>query len=85
MANTRKERCLLVGFRDWVIFFSRMFVMVMIVVVLLMLVFLLDTLLYIMVMRFMRVCTVHDVRGYKTMGDVREDADNDHTRYEESD
>lgn len=59
----------------------------MIVVVLLMLIlmFLLDTLLYITAMRFMRVCTVNDARGYITMGDVREDADTDHTRYEESD
>lgn len=56
--------------------------MVMIMVVLVM--FILDALLYITVVRFMSVRTVDDMRGYVTMGDVREDADSYYTRYEES-
>jgi hypothetical protein len=68
VAVTGKKGCLLVDFRDLIIFFSRIFVMMMIMVVLLM--SLLDALLDITVMRFMSVCTVHDVRRYVTMGDM---------------
>jgi len=78
-----KKRCLLVVFRALIIFFRRIFVVVMIMVMSMM--FLLDALLYITVVRFMSVRTVHDVRGYVTMGDMREDADDNHTGQEESD